>query len=133
MYDSRKFLQDLKIGDKVSFESRGFGPLTYTIKTVERVTGTWIIVDGKKYRRRDGQPIQRLAYTYGQDIVEYKPEHEVQNTKVNKAYELSRLFGDFDKVSVVKLVEMPDEQFQKVQEKAGELMQAIRGNENGTN
>jgi hypothetical protein len=48
------WLEDLKPGDRVIVDSGFFGP---TLRTVERVTATQILVGQSRYRRSSGSPV----------------------------------------------------------------------------
>lgn len=83
-------LKELKVGDKVIIRNRW----NDRIKTIERVTKTQIIVNGDKYRRKDGFQINGDTWTPSR--IEVLTEEELRRMqKQNNKEKMKRYIQNF--------------------------------------
>jgi hypothetical protein len=58
-----KWLEDVKVGDEVFASYGGGWSRQLTLRKVERVTPTQIVVSGTRYRRKDGRVVGASTWT----------------------------------------------------------------------
>jgi hypothetical protein len=88
--------EDLKAGDEVVLISRVFGDTQYSLKKVERVTKTQIVIDNTKYRRSDGWEISRH---WNRDNIELPTPEMLQKVeKYNQSVLRWNLMKDLQKI-----------------------------------
>lgn len=121
-----KLFENIKVGDEFAIASSGWGLMTYTKLTVQKLTPTQVHFDGhnQRYRLKDGG---RVGETYGHFYGEpWEEKHGEYNKKVNRCHRLANIYNSIGGLRAQSFMSMPEDMYAKVNKHADELVELLK-------